>query len=70
MLQCWELEPDLRPSFSNLVESVSNILENMAGYMDIGAFTKSKASDTAADFKDTNLTPENNTPVACTETNV
>ena len=58
MLQCWELEPDLRPSFSNLVESVSNILENMAGYMDIGAFIKSKAaSDTAADFKDTNLTP-------------
>ena len=64
MLQCWELEPDLRPSFSNLVESVSNFLENMVGYMDISAFTKSKASDCdIADFKGININSENNTPV-------
>ena len=38
MLQCWEPEAALRPSFSGLVESISALLENFAGYMDINAF--------------------------------
>jgi hypothetical protein len=35
MLQCWELDLDTRPSFSQLVDSLSVYLEAMAGYMDI-----------------------------------
>ena len=38
MLQCWEFDPKNRPTFSNLVQSLSQSLEAMAGYMDIGAF--------------------------------
>ena len=38
MLGCWELEPNGRPSFSDLVSSLSRVLEAMAGYMDVGAF--------------------------------
>ena len=38
MLQCWEFDPKNRPTFSNLVQSLSQSLETMAGYMDIGAF--------------------------------
>ena len=38
MLCCWEMEPDKRPSFSILVQTLSKSLEKMAGYLHIGAF--------------------------------
>jgi hypothetical protein len=40
MLHCWEPEAVLRPSFSDLVESISTLLEKFADYMDISAFER------------------------------
>ena len=37
---CWEMEPGNRPSFSTLVQTLSESLENMAGYLPVGAFNE------------------------------
>ena len=58
MLQCWELETVLRPSFSDLVQSISTFLEGFMGYMDISAFETKPVSDSNADFNGTNLVME------------
>ena len=38
MMRCWEMKPSERPSFSNLVQTLSKSLEKMAGYLPVGAF--------------------------------
>ena len=43
MLNCWKLDPSSRPSFSELVSLLSQLLEAMVGYMD--AFTLEKLED-------------------------
>ena len=49
MLQCWEMEPAKRPSFSALVEMLSKTLEEMAGYLHVGAFTDLDSSTRQAE---------------------
>ena len=40
MMTCWELEPEKRQSFSSLVNTLSESLEDMADYIHVGAFTE------------------------------
>ena len=47
MLQCWESEPERRPTFSSIVDTLSRFLEAMVDYMDIGTFA-SKSDETTA----------------------
>lgn len=56
MLQCWEFKCDKRPSFSDIIESLSQTLQAMADYINIGAFgetpprpAKLRTEDTKAD---------------------
>ena len=37
MKECWEEVPDKRPTFSELVTTISTSLERMAGYLDLTA---------------------------------
>ena len=34
MIQCWEFEPEMRPTFSSIVECLSSLLEAAADYME------------------------------------
>jgi hypothetical protein len=49
MHNCWKLDPNSRPSFSELVSLLSQFLEAMAGYMD--AFTFEKQEDESSKVK-------------------
>ena len=39
MLQCWNSSPDERPTFSELVVTIENMLTSMANYIDFNQFT-------------------------------
>ena len=39
ILQCWSSSPDERPSFSELVITIENMLTSMANYIDFNQFT-------------------------------
>ena len=45
MLECWKENPDERPTFSQLVVTISSQLEGMAGYLDVGMFGDLQSSD-------------------------
>ena len=45
MLQCWDSQPGKRPTFSYIVNSLSQYLEAMAGYIDIVTFGEPKDLD-------------------------
>ena len=38
MNSCWEQEPEARPEFSQLVQSISKDLQGMTGYLYVSAF--------------------------------
>ena len=52
MQHCWELDPTSRPSFSDLVSSLSQSLEAMAGYMDVGAFGQLQVHESAGEIQE------------------
>ena len=47
MLQCWEFEPNRRPTFSSIVDVLSQLLEAMVDYMDTSAFASGSTEPTA-----------------------
>ena len=47
MLRCWESEPERRPTFSSIVDTLSRFLAAMVDYMDIGTFAGKSDEPTA-----------------------
>ena len=36
MKKCWEMEPEKRPTFSELYANITKYIERIAGYLDLG----------------------------------
>ena len=51
MQWCWKMKPDKRPSFSTLVNTLSESLEKQADYLHVGAFTQDNNRDSSIDHK-------------------
>ena len=43
MYKCWYMDPDKRPTFSELVSMMSQNLASLAGYLDVCTFTELEA---------------------------
>ena len=44
MLKCWNIDPNERPSFSTLVNSISGFAEITAGYLDVSNYNPFEAN--------------------------
>ena len=53
MMKCWEMEPDNRPSFSELQANTATYLEKIANYLEIGfnPFVKVEQCETIVEKK-------------------
>ena len=43
MSKCWYMDPEKRPTFSELVNMMSQNLATLAGYLDVCTFTELEA---------------------------
>ena len=48
MLKCWNSDPNERPSFSALVNSIAGFAEKTAGYLDVSNYNPFEANITTA----------------------
>ena len=48
MLKCWNSDPNERPSFSALVNSISGFAEKTAGYLDVSNYNPFEANVSTA----------------------
>ena len=38
MLSCWDVDPEQRPTFTQLVATITSVLEPLADYLDVTTF--------------------------------
>ena len=46
MLSCWDINPQQRPTFSQLVTTITSVLDPLADYLDVSTFTEEREIET------------------------
>lgn len=62
MLKCWEQKVNDRPTFSNLTELISQVMEPLADYLDVSTFVALESDVTVVDESNNSVTSN---PIAC-----
>ena len=45
MLSCWDADPEQRPTFAQLVTTITSVLEPLADYLDVTTFITREEQD-------------------------
>ena len=46
MLSCWDADPEQRPTFAQLVTTITSVLEPLADYLDVTTFVTGEEQET------------------------
>ena len=46
MLSCWDIDPEQRPTFTQLVTTITSVLDPLADYLDVTTFVTGEEQET------------------------